>query len=53
MEAVKYVCPECGHESEDAGSCPDCQSPLVATCPICGNPIVGEQVELVDSGMVS
>jgi len=49
MEHVKYVCPECGHESEDAGFCPDCEVALVASCPVCGNPIVGEQVELVDS----
>jgi transcription elongation factor Elf1 len=49
MEAIKYVCLECGHESESAGSCPDCEAPLVATCSICGNPIVGEQIELVES----
>jgi predicted amidophosphoribosyltransferase len=47
MEHVKYVCPECGYESEDAGFCPDCEVALVASCPVCGNPIVGEQVKLV------
>ena len=44
MENIKYVCPECGHESETAGLCPGCQLPLVASCPACGNPIVGEHI---------
>ena len=44
MEKIKYVCPQCGHESEEPSSCPGCQVPLVATCPVCGNPVVGEHI---------
>ena len=44
----RLVCPECGHEAKDPGSCPNCQVPLVATCPVCGNPLVGEHVHLED-----
>ena len=44
MENIKYVCPECGYESEVPGSCPKCQSMLVATCAVCGNPMIGERV---------
>ena len=46
MENVKYVCPECGYESEEPGSCPRCQAMLVATCAVCGNPMTGEQVSI-------
>lgn len=46
MEITRYVCPECGYESDKPGICPDCQTMLAATCPACGNPMVGEQVIL-------
>ncbi|MFC2014066.1 hypothetical protein ACFLU8_04225 [Chloroflexota bacterium] len=46
MENVKFVCPECGHESKVAGLCPNCQAPLVASCLACGNPLVGERIRL-------
>ena len=45
MKDIKYVCPDCGHESADPGSCPHCKSPLIASCPVCGNPIVGEHIQ--------
>ncbi len=48
MKNVKYVCPECGYESEVAGLCPYCQAPLVASCPACGNPIIGELIQSVE-----
>jgi predicted amidophosphoribosyltransferase len=48
MKSVKYVCPECGCESEVAGLCPNCQVPLVASCPECGNPIVGELIQTLE-----
>lgn len=44
MEAIKFVCPECGRESKVAGLCPSCQTLLVASCPACGNPVVGEHI---------
>ena len=44
MANEKYVCPECGEESEKPGQCPNCQVELVAICPVCGNPIVGEHI---------
>ncbi len=44
MENIKYICPECGHESKAAGSCPNCKEMLVASCPECGNPVVGEHI---------
>jgi predicted amidophosphoribosyltransferase len=48
MKSVKYICPECGYESEVAGLCPNCQVPLVASCPECGNPIVGELIQTLE-----
>ncbi|MFC1939590.1 hypothetical protein ACFLXO_02760 [Chloroflexota bacterium] len=48
MENIKYVCPGCGYESREAGSCPGCGAPLVATCPACGNPLVGEFIHPED-----
>jgi len=48
MQDVKYVCPECGYESETPGRCPNCQTMLVASCPVCGNPVVGEHIHLED-----
>lgn len=48
MEYVKYVCPKCFYESKEPGLCPNCQVPLVASCPVCGNPIVGEQVQVLE-----
>ncbi len=48
MENVKYVCPNCGYESDSAGSCPGCRMPMVATCSVCGNPMVGEQISMQD-----
>lgn len=44
MENTKYICPECGYESEVAGSCPHCNVMLVASCAVCGNPVVGEHI---------
>jgi endogenous inhibitor of DNA gyrase (YacG/DUF329 family) len=44
MENIKYICPECGHESEVTGSCPNCKVMLLANCPTCGNPVVGEHI---------
>ncbi|MFC1957640.1 hypothetical protein ACFLX0_02365 [Chloroflexota bacterium] len=46
MENTRYVCPGCGYESEEAGLCLNCQTPLLASCPTCGNPVVGEHVRL-------
>ncbi|MFC2047587.1 hypothetical protein ACFLTK_04875 [Chloroflexota bacterium] len=48
MEDTKYICPECGNESEAVGLCPSCQVPLVASCSVCGNPMVGEHVHPED-----
>ena len=48
VKSVKYICPECGYESEVAGLCPNCQVPLVASCPECGNPIVGELIQALE-----
>ncbi len=48
MENIKFVCPECGHESKVVGLCPNCQVPSVATCPACGNPVVGEHIQPED-----
>ena len=45
MEDIKYVCPECGNESHNPGSCLKCRTPLVATCAVCGNPVVGVQIQ--------
>jgi hypothetical protein len=44
MEYIKYICTNCGYESESPGSCPECQSELLASCPVCKNPIIGEQI---------
>ena len=44
MENIKFVCPNCGFESEVTGSCPNCHVAMVASCATCGNPVVGEQV---------
>ncbi|MFC2052356.1 hypothetical protein ACFLT4_06480 [Chloroflexota bacterium] len=46
MENIKHVCPGCGYESKEPGSCPGCQASLVATCSVCGNPVVGEFIHL-------
>ena len=48
MANEKYVCPQCGNESEKPGQCPNCQVELVAICPVCGNPIVGEHIHPED-----
>jgi predicted amidophosphoribosyltransferase len=44
MAGNKYVCSECGKESDEPGECSECRVALVATCPVCGNPLVGEHV---------
>jgi predicted RNA-binding Zn-ribbon protein involved in translation (DUF1610 family) len=48
MQNAKYVCPECGYQTDGPGLSPNCLLPLVASCPTCGNPIVGEQVKPYD-----
>ncbi|MBL7165667.1 MAG: hypothetical protein ISS55_04180 [Dehalococcoidales bacterium] len=48
MVNEKYVCPQCGKESEKPGQCQNCQVELVAICPVCGNPIVGEHIHPED-----
>jgi len=44
MTDVIYKCQKCGYESDNPGSCPNCQEMLVASCPTCGNPLVGTHV---------
>lgn len=48
MASEKYVCPECGKESEKPGKCPNCQVEMLAICPVCGNPLVGEHIHPED-----